>query len=65
LVSEPTRLSQYSMSNRGREVGVAFHEDRADAARKAISQQAFWWAILLTLLGFALLLVRALIESRR
>jgi hypothetical protein len=48
-----------------RQAGIAFHEDRAEAARKAGSWQAFWWAILLALLGVALLLVRALIESRR
>lgn len=48
-----------------RQAGIAFHEDRAEAARKGASRQAFWWAILLALLGLAVLLVRALIESRR
>jgi hypothetical protein len=48
-----------------RQAGIAFHEHRAEAARKAHSRQALWWAVLLALLGIALLLVRALIESRR
>jgi hypothetical protein len=48
-----------------RQAGIAFHEDRAEAARKASGRQAFWWAVLLVLLGIALLLIRALIESRR
>jgi hypothetical protein len=48
-----------------RQAGIAFHEDRAEAARKADSRQAIWWAVVLALAGIALLLVKVLIESRR
>jgi hypothetical protein len=48
-----------------RQAGVVFHEDRAAAARQASSRQALWWAVLLALVGVALLLVRALLEGRR
>ena len=48
-----------------RQAGIAFHEHRAAAGRKASSPQAVWWPIVLALLGIALLLVKALIESRR
>ncbi len=48
-----------------RQAGVTFHQDRAEAARKASSRQAFWWAVVLAVLGIALLLVRALIERKR
>jgi hypothetical protein len=44
--------------------GIAFHEERAEAARKASNRQSLWWAILLALLGMAFLLVQALLESR-
>ena len=47
-----------------RQAGIAFHEDRAEAAKKAGGRQAIWWAILLALSGIMLLLVRALVESR-
>jgi hypothetical protein len=50
---------------RERRAGVAFHEERAEAARKATNRQTLWWAILLALLGMALLLAKALMESRR
>ena len=65
LASEPAGLSQYGEAMDERQAGIAFHEDRAEAARKASGRQAFWWAVLLVLLGIALLLIRALIESRR
>lgn len=45
--------------------GVAFHEHRAETARKADSRQAIWWAVVLALFGISLLLVKVLIESRR
>jgi hypothetical protein len=48
-----------------RQAGINFHQDRAEAARKARSRQACWWSVVLALLGIALLLVRALIERKR
>ncbi|HEY7208804.1 MAG TPA: hypothetical protein VH477_00915 [Bryobacteraceae bacterium] len=48
-----------------RQAGIVFHEERAEAAKKASNRQSLWWAILLALLGSAFLLVQALLESRR
>jgi hypothetical protein len=45
--------------------GIAFHEERAEAAMKGSNRQALWWAILLALLGIVFLLMKTLIESRR
>jgi hypothetical protein len=50
---------------RERRAGIAFHEQRAEAARKASNRQTLWWAILLALLGMAFLLAKALMESAR
>ena len=47
-----------------RAAGVAFHEARAQDAEKARSPNAVWWIVLLVLLGIALLLIKALLESR-
>jgi 4-hydroxybenzoate polyprenyltransferase len=65
LVPEPAGVSQYTEAIEERQAGVVFHEDRAAAARQASSRQALWWAVLLALVGVALLLVRALLEGRR
>jgi hypothetical protein len=48
---------------RERQAGIAFHEQRAETARKASNRQTLWWAILLALLGMAFLLAKALMES--
>jgi hypothetical protein len=48
-----------------RQAGIAFHEQRAEAARKATNRQTLWWAILLALRGMVFLLAKALTESRR
>ena len=50
---------------RERLAGIAFHEERAEAAKKASNRQSLWWAILLALFGIALLLIYALLESNR
>ena len=47
-----------------RAAGVAFHEARAEDAQKARSPQAVWWIVLLLLLAIAVLLFKALVESR-
>jgi hypothetical protein len=47
-----------------RQAGILFHEERAEAATKASNGQTLWWAILFALLGMALLLAKALMESR-
>ena len=44
--------------------GIAFHEARAGAARKASNSRALWWAILLALAALAVWLVHALLEAR-
>jgi hypothetical protein len=44
--------------------GVAFHEARARAARKASSSQALWWALILGLAAAAIWMARMLMESR-
>jgi hypothetical protein len=45
--------------------GIAFHEQRAEAAKKGSARQMLWWGILLALLGIVLLLTNTLIESRQ
>jgi CRISPR/Cas system-associated exonuclease Cas4 (RecB family) len=50
---------------REREAGIAFHEERADAARKSSNARALWWGVLLGLAGIVFLLLQALLESRR
>jgi hypothetical protein len=47
-----------------RQAGVAFHEERAEAAARGSNQRVLWWALLLGLLGGMLLLLRALSEGR-
>ena len=44
--------------------GVAFHEARAGAARKANRSQTLWWAIILALAALAIWLVKMLTETR-
>ena len=44
--------------------GLAFHQQRAVAARKGRNSQALWWAVLLALAAAALLLMKLLVMSR-
>jgi hypothetical protein len=44
--------------------GLAFHQQRAVAARKGSNSQALWWAVLLALAAAALLLMKLLVMSR-
>jgi len=48
-----------------RQVGIAFHKERTESARRASNRQTLWWAILLALLGMVFLLAKAFIESGR
>jgi hypothetical protein len=51
-------------SHAQRAEGIAFHEARAGAARKASSSQALWWAIVLALAALAIWLAQVLVEGR-
>jgi hypothetical protein len=53
-----------SQAQAQRTASVAFHEARAQDAQKASNPQAIGWIVLLLLIGIALLLIKALLESR-
>ena len=48
-----------------RAAGVAFHAERAGAARRGGNNQALWWAILLILAAIALWLAESFAEMPR
>lgn len=62
LARQGYAVSRHAQAQRA--AGVAFHEARAQDAQKARNPNAVWWIVLLVLLAIALLLVRALLESR-
>jgi hypothetical protein len=47
-----------------RAAGLVFHEARAAAANRGTSPGALWWAGILTVVGIALLLLKAWMDSR-
>jgi hypothetical protein len=57
------RVSPDALAQRA--AGMVFHETRARAATKGRSQQALWWALVLALLGVALLVLKALMDTAR